>query len=103
MFLETCLPRQRQAIACSITQAGVFETQALWLHFLSAVLEVGFPCPAFAGLEELCFDRMNVLLPTAQIGCFLNSFVQSTQITFNVLLALGLGFLIIGTEDQDCR
>lgn len=89
------------AVACSITGTGVSETQALRLHFLSAVLEVGFPCPAFAGLEEPCFDRVNVLIPAAQVGCFLNSFVQCTQIIFSVLLVFGLGFLI-STEDQDC-
>lgn len=62
------------------------------------------PCPASAGLEEPCLSRMTILLSAALGRCSLSVLAQTGQITFKVLLVLGLGFLrslIINTENQD--
>lgn len=95
-----CLCREGQAIESSICWTrGVSDTQTLQLPWLRAALEVVLLCTASAGLEEPCLGRADVLLSAALRGCFLTALVQTVHITFNVLLVLGLGFLVINTED----
>lgn len=95
-----CPLREGQAIAHSICwMRGVSDTQALKLFLLCAMLEVVLLYEASARLEEPCLSRGDVLLSAALPGCFLTALVQTVHITFNVLLVLGLGCLVINTED----
>lgn len=95
-----CPLREGHAIAHSICwMRGVSDTQALQLVLLCAMLEVVLLYAASAGLEEPCLGRVDVLLSAALRGCFLTALVQAVHTMFNVLLVLGLGFLVINTED----
>lgn len=81
---------------------GISDTRVFTTAFAKRSAGCGFPTSA--GLDEPCLGRVTILLSAALGRCTLSVLAQTRQITFNVLLVLGLGFLrslIINTEKQD--
>lgn len=105
--MRACLPRDGQTVH-GLHAASAGRERSLTHAFYHCIcLTQGqmrlFPCSASAGLEEPFLGGVTIQLSAALGGCALSVLAQIRQITSNVLLVPGLGFLgslIINTEKQ---